>query len=555
MVYTIFNIIFVVISLVIILIGILWKKKEENEKSKDIYDKIKEFFNKYYKLLIVILFLLTMFTSLYKIGEVPYGMHVDEAGMAYDAYSLSEYGVDRYLNKFPVYLTNYGGGQSAMYAYLVAFFIKIFGLNMISIRLPAIIFRLLIFICGLSIIKNEKSKLKSFIFMFLLTIVPYFIMQSRFGLDCNLLVSFITIAVCFFIQAVKTESNGRLIISGIFFGLSLYTYALSYIIIPILLLFICVYLFYIKKMNIKKLIILGIPIFLLALPLILMILVNNGIINEVTGIITIPKLKDYRGTEVSLKNIINNLYIIPSILSFDNKKIFNDILIYNSISYFGTIYYFTIPFFILGFIKGCKEFYKSLRNKEFNINVIFIFWFFSVLICQLLILEPNINKANAIFVPIIYFATIGIYETIKKMKLLIIPISLILLINFGLFFNYYFYQYNDATKGQFFFATHYLDAIEYSQNLGREHIYIARDLTAQEHIYILLDNKISPYDYKEDNIETTYNNNKITYTFNIPEELDSNNVYIIGSDETLFNKFKDLGFNEMRFGGLTVFSK
>ena len=99
--------------------------------------------------------------------------------MAYDALSLSQYGVDRYLNRFPAYLINYGGGQSAMYAYLSAILIKIFGYSINIIRTPAVILRLLIFISGLFIMKNENNKLKTFSFLFLLTISPYFIMQSR----------------------------------------------------------------------------------------------------------------------------------------------------------------------------------------------------------------------------------------------------------------------------------------------------------------------------------------------------------------------------------------
>lgn len=157
--------------------------------------------------------------------------------MAYDALSLSQYGVDRYLNRFPAYLINYGGGQSAMYAYLSAILIKIFGYSINIIRTPAVILRLLIFISGLFIMKNENNKLKTFSFLFLLTISPYFIMQSRWGLDCNLMVGFLTISVCLLIQAITKNNIKLLFISGLLFGLTLYTYALSYIIVPILLFF------------------------------------------------------------------------------------------------------------------------------------------------------------------------------------------------------------------------------------------------------------------------------------------------------------------------------
>ncbi len=55
-------------------------------------------------------------TRLFLLTSVPRGLHVDEAGMAYDAFCLANYGTDRYMTWHPVYLTNYGSGQSALYA-------------------------------------------------------------------------------------------------------------------------------------------------------------------------------------------------------------------------------------------------------------------------------------------------------------------------------------------------------------------------------------------------------------------------------------------------------
>lgn len=53
---------------------------------------------------------------------------------------------------------------------------------------------------------------------------------------------------------------------------------------------------------------------------------------------------------------------------------------------------------------------------------------------------PNINKANAIYFPIIYFTAYGIFSIINiKIKGII---STILIINFGLFSFYYFKIYN-----------------------------------------------------------------------------------------------------------------
>jgi len=144
------NILLFRLGLIITIWTLLTKK---NTKIKNYLNNI---INKYYKYIVIILLILIIFTSTYKLGKVPYGLHVDEAGMAYDALALSNLGTDRYLNKFPVYLINYGGGQSAMYAYLTALLIKIFGYSTIIIRLPSVILRFLLSISIFLIIKDEN---------------------------------------------------------------------------------------------------------------------------------------------------------------------------------------------------------------------------------------------------------------------------------------------------------------------------------------------------------------------------------------------------------------
>lgn len=100
------------------------------------------------------LIILFLFTRLWKLTSLPYGLHIDEAGMAYSAWSLAEYGVDRYLNSWPVYVPNFVGGQSAMYVYLCAGLFKIFGYHLCLIRVPAVLFSFLNFIFGMLIVRK-----------------------------------------------------------------------------------------------------------------------------------------------------------------------------------------------------------------------------------------------------------------------------------------------------------------------------------------------------------------------------------------------------------------
>ena len=165
-------------------------------------EKLKEKILSKKEIIIFVVILITaIFSRGYKLNSLPVGIHVDEAGMAYDAYCLATNGTDRWLNHFPVYLENFGGGQSALYAYLAAVFVKVFGLNMISIRMPAFLLSIAAIILIYFTTKKECGVKSAQLVAFLITIMPWHIMASRWGLDCNLLAPMIIISTCLLINA------------------------------------------------------------------------------------------------------------------------------------------------------------------------------------------------------------------------------------------------------------------------------------------------------------------------------------------------------------------
>lgn len=66
-----------------------------------------------------------IFLHFYVLDKIPMAWHPDEAGSAYDAWCIANYGVDRYRMSYPVLFTNFGGGgQSALYTYMASFLLK-----------------------------------------------------------------------------------------------------------------------------------------------------------------------------------------------------------------------------------------------------------------------------------------------------------------------------------------------------------------------------------------------------------------------------------------------
>ena len=55
----------------------------------------------WYPTAILLLFLLAVFLRVYRLGELPDVLHIDEAGLGYNAWCLAHFGTDRYLNVRP----------------------------------------------------------------------------------------------------------------------------------------------------------------------------------------------------------------------------------------------------------------------------------------------------------------------------------------------------------------------------------------------------------------------------------------------------------------------
>ena len=108
-------------------------KKGMLAKMKKISDLFKQ--NKI-NILVALIFLIGFSVRIIGITDYPNGFNCDEASIGYEAYSVLNYGIDRNGNSWPVFLEAWGSGQNALYMYIIMPFIKLFGLTVLSVRLP-----------------------------------------------------------------------------------------------------------------------------------------------------------------------------------------------------------------------------------------------------------------------------------------------------------------------------------------------------------------------------------------------------------------------------------
>ena len=525
--------------------------------SKNKLCSIGEISRKYYITVMAILFGVFTFLLFYRVDEIPIPWHVDEAGMIYDAKSIIKYHCDRFLYRFPVHFINFGGGQNALYTYLAAITIKLFGYSKLTVRIPAIILSLLSVPVFVQPIRKEKGRLASIIAITAFCFLPYSIMHSRWALESYLLFPMMVFSNGMFYHAVKEEKTIWFIFSGILYGITLYTYAISYLIIPPLLAFLIIYLLWIRKIKWKHVLAMGIPLFFLALPLILFLAVNNGLIDEIkTRFFSIPKLFEYRGGMISLENIVNNL-------SFTNKNFFyrtfvDDKAIFGVIPKFGTMYYFTLPLLFFGLFISFRICTISFRNREFSLDLLMICSFFITLFMLLLVREASINRVCALFIPLIYFLAIAVFEIIKRNKYNIFILISVFLLSFGSFIHYYFTDFSkdlltNSMIGPYDDLEQALNFAETVYKNNGEMTYILDGV--QPYIYTLLILDVDPYTFNERKITYTYDNwVKIydRYRFEL-DKIMPECIYIFRESYRIPEDIDKYGFEKAEFGTVTVY--
>ena len=493
-------------------------------------------------IILITIMLVGIITRIIGLGEIPIGINVDEAGTMYDAYTIAKHGTDRFGNAYPVYFINYGGGQSALYTYLSALLIKICGFSLTVIRLPALIFSILYMIFGFLLTKDFKNKKLAILVEFLIAICPWHFMQSRWALDCNLLSSMLLISIYTLTKAVKTKSKAIYLLAGVLFGITLYTYALSYIIIPILLLLLLVYMLYTKKVKISDIIIFGIPLGILAIPLILSLLVNYGIIEEIKlPFMSILKMWVFRSGEINLNNLLHNIVVLfKSMFAFD----YND---YNSFPIFGTVYYISIPFALFGFIDSVKTIRKDIQEKSLTLDIIMLANFISVCICNILV-ESGINRINAIYISLIYYTAIGIMYVSENRDKIFNFIITIYIIFYIAFLSYYFVVYGKENKNLSFNndAVEVVKYIEANEKFDGKIINF-RVRAIQPYIYTLIGNKTPPQEFMDTAIIQgggIWSYGRYVFYNNT---VDDNMIYVIDSDERTKNVLLEQGFKVEKY--------
>ena len=449
----------------------------------------------------------------------------------------------------PVFLEAWGSGQNALYSYLMIPFIKLFGLNIITTRLPMVILGCISLIVWYYLLKNIKNERFALIGLVFLCICPWHIMKSRWGLESNIFPELVLMAITLIVMYLKTNKIYKLYIAMVVLGLTGYAYGTAYLFLPVFCLILFSYLLYKHKINIKEAIISFLIIFIIALPIMLYVIINTFDLQQINlGFMTIPRLPVNRYE--SETTLFEGDILISFLRNFkDSIKLLiiqNDGLIWNSIPEIGIYYIISIPFLIIGLL--CS-FDKKINKVEYEyvINI----WFISAFLLMFVFKQANINRINILIFPTIYYIIKGIYYVMKMKKKVINSIIIILYITSFCKFMFY-YTKTDLNKN-YTFTDNIKEVIEYVDKLDVEKVYIQYAFK-EPYIYVLYYTNYNPYDF----INTArYFRNEISfdnikefgkYKFYIPEEKNEKNVcYVLKKNNNLHldeKEFKVIEFKD-----------
>lgn len=360
------------------------------------------------------LLIFVVFLRVFHIATTPLGMHIDEAGLGLNAWSIANFGTDRYGNPMPICPSNFYGEQSAFYTYFCALLVKMFGLNIYTLRIPAAVMGILAVLFGSLLIREKWGSRGLFTGLALLGVLPYFIMNSRFALDCNAMLGSLAIALYCLVRLVKKAEKaperklyGLFALTGVLFGITLYTYIIAAIVVGIFyILFGLHYLLYQKNhrpLRLKQLLFLALPLGIMAIPLIMVVCVNYFDLDPiVTPFFSAPKMITNRTEEVAfaLPTLPEKLRGLLHTLTSDGK--------YGSSDRYWTMYPWSIPFIFAGGVHSIRTTAKEFRRRAFSPDLCMLLLGFAEAGMFLLCGQYNYH-INGIFTALAYFCVSGIF--------------------------------------------------------------------------------------------------------------------------------------------------
>ncbi|MBQ7144801.1 MAG: glycosyltransferase family 39 protein [Oscillospiraceae bacterium] len=341
-------------------------------------------------------------------GALPVGLNQDEASAGYDAWAILHYGIDRCGKSWPVLLTAWGSGQNALMSYLAMPGIALFGLSAFTTRLPNALAGCLTLWVFWRLARRVRGPRFALTALLVLSLNPWHIMMSRWGLESNLLPCFLLLGLYFTVLAA--ERPRLLVAAAACFALSLYAYGTAFFLLPLLMP--CLLIWLGRRLRWKPtLLALGVFV-LLALPITAAQAISAlGWEETVIFGVTLPRLSESRQAATSvlggggLRAVWGNLKNLLRLLWTQS-----DGLIWNALPLRqgGLFYFFGLPLAVVGIVCSIRQ------RKNVSDELPLLLSLGCGLACALLI-DGNVNRLNFLWLPLLWFCAVGLHAILARL--------------------------------------------------------------------------------------------------------------------------------------------
>jgi hypothetical protein len=398
----------------------------------------------------------------YRINQIPYGFYWDEAAITYNAWGLAVWNRDEFGNKLPISFKSFGDYKAPLLIYLLGGIYKLTGLH------PEYL-RILIALSGIGsvviiyFISPKKLRLPAVFFM---SITPWAVNFSRFGVEATLALFLFLLGLLFLDKSKQTKYY--FYPAAISFSLCLYAYHSAKIVVPLYLL---AWAIVNRKTLIKQkstIVIAAIYAIVLLFPLIKDTLYGQGFERG-------KSLIFFSNPTQLTQNLLSTLSLNFWIFGQDA------IGLRHSVPGFGVLLKTVFILFLVGVISSTKK------------NKLLILWLLIGLLPSILSTDaPHAIRSLMALPPVILLAVSGysiLPKTIKPVAILLILIENIL------YLKAYYGPYAVASATTFQYG--YKEAILAAEKIADANDkIIVTDYYGQPYIYTLLYRKLTPEEFK-----------------------------------------------------------
>ena len=505
--------------------------------------------------LFILVMVIAALIRLVALDKVPLGLQQDEASIGYDAFCLATYGIDRNGYSWPIYPITWGcGGGSPLLIYLNVISISLFGTGIVKLRLiPAIcgVLTVFLFFLILKLIFEEKSYRNEVALLgaFFLAICPWHVILSRWSLDCNIMPFNLMLAFYLFLLGVKKKNTPIYALSAAAFSVCMYSYGAATIVVPVFLLFMCIYGGKNKLLSLRQLLVSFAVFFVVFLPLLWFYCVNYlGFPEFISPYFSVNKFTAARTGEAFISFDGNFLgKVLGNLKSMVLAATVGDPTHTLAHYYpgYAALFGFTFPFTALGFVlsilqtnlisvsykKNGKLVWGNNENEESTSrgllygagNAAFLALTLANVLL-LMVIVPDTSRMVMAFIPFIYFFIKGSEFVVARSRTFFAGIAMILMIAAASFAKDYFTDYNRWATS--IYMPGYGEAISRAYELAGDETPIISTYDGLSSPFMLAlyytnydpDKFYSTVEYKDPYAEFRIAKSFANFTFGLPED-------------------------------------